>query len=109
MRSSPTWASILKELPKCALRYFRPPGVSTVMTGMRSVRTVDATRRERRAQLVSAGATSRKVRAHCRGTGLWLSRDLVPPGAPRDSSAPLADFREGRTGRRRQALRNERH
>jgi len=82
------------------------PGVSTVITGMRSV---DATRRWRRAQLVSAGATSRQVRAHCRGTGLWLSRDLVPPGAPGDSSAPLADFREGRTGLRRQALRNERH
>ena len=29
--------------------------------------------------------------------------------APGDSSAPLADFREGRTGLRRQALRNERH
>ena len=57
---------------------------------------------------VSAGATSRKVRAHCRGTGLWLSRNLVPPGAPGDSGAPLADFREGRTGLRRQALRNVR-
>ena len=42
MRSSPTWASILKKLPKCASRYFRPP---RVITGMRSVHNVDATRR----------------------------------------------------------------
>ena len=38
MRSCPTWSSILKKLTKCALRYFRRPGVSTVITGMRSVR-----------------------------------------------------------------------
>jgi hypothetical protein len=44
MRSYPTWASILKKLSKCALRYvWPPPGVSTVITGMRSVRNVDAT------------------------------------------------------------------
>ena len=66
------------------------PGVSTVITGMRSVSNVDATRRQRLAQLVSAGATRRKVRAHCRGTGLgWEPRPGQTSCAPVTAVRPL--------------------
>ena len=47
-------------------------------------------------------------RASAGGDCGWESRP-GPAWRPGDSSAPLADFREGRTELRPQALRNERH
>jgi hypothetical protein len=75
------------------------PGISTVITGMRSVRNVDATPPSASGATCVGRRDSRKVWApRCRGTGLWLRAATWFRLAPGDS-----------TGLRRQALRNERH
>jgi hypothetical protein len=60
-------------------------------------------------QLIINNRIRCKDRARCRRTGLWLGAATWSSLAPDDSSAPLADFREGRTGLRRQALAIKRH